>query len=310
VSEGVGLFFRRLAIIVVFLIAVPTIGHSACSLKPYDGGFEYSASALEARDAFYASLCDQSFFDLVIVSDPRLQTRISAPSSLEPVKQSFSEQARRFGIEGTAVVAYVVETDGSVNHAIIIESSGHKMLDAAAVARIELLHYDLPATLDGLPVRVMLTTKVAYKLNGVGVHLPVDVSDEVIIALGNRLIDYCNRIDVDSMYEELDSVAKKKWSRADLKQQLRIYNGFYGQIAAARYHGRLTAEFMRQVTMEMPTDVPAYGFGYELQLDRSSVEKLWMTVTIVDRGGTVRIVDFEMRRGLLIRRHRTSKEEH
>lgn len=293
----------------LFLLCVaPAFASAGCSLKPDDGAVEISASAREARDAFYASLCDQSFFELAMVSDPRLKTRISAPSGLEPVKRSFPEQAGRYGLEGTAVVAYVVETDGSVNHAITIESSGHKMLDDAALAQTKTIRFESPGTLDGLPVRVMLTTKVDFKINGFDAHLPAAVSDEVIIALGNRLIDYCNRGDVDSLYGELDSVGKKTWSLADLKQELRIYNGLYGQIAAARYYGRLAPEMTRQITREITTDVPAYGLGYELKLDRSSVEKIWMTVTIVDRGGTVRIVDFEIRRGLFIRRHRASKE--
>jgi TonB family protein len=295
---------RRLAISTALLCAAPTIGHGACSLKPYDAGFEFSASARETRDAFYASLCDQSLFELVIAADPRLETRVSPPANpREPVKQSFPEQAGRLGIEGTAIVAYVVEADGSVNHAIIIESSGHKMLDDTAVARIKPFHYDSPGTLDGLPVRVMLTTKVAYKINGVSAHLPAAVSDEVIIALGNRLIDYCNRVDVDSLYEELDSAAKKKWTRANLKDELRTYNGFYGQIASARYYGRLSPE----ITAEFATDVPVYGLGYELKLDRSSVEKIWIEVTILDRGGAVRIVNLRMGRGLFFRRHHASK---
>jgi TonB family protein len=310
--DGFSMKFQSSAGVALLLLCVsPGFVYAGCSLKPYDGGFEYSASALEARDAFYASLCDQSFFELVMLPDPRLKERISAPSGRrELVKQSFPEQARLYELEGIPVVSYVVETDGSVNHAITIQSSGHKMLDEDAVARVKQLHFDSPPTLDGLPVRVMATIKVTFKLDGLGAHLPGAVSDEVIIALGNRLIDYCNRGDVDSMYEELDSLGKKKWNRADLKQQLRIYNGFYGQIASARYSGRLTSEFTRQLTNEITTDVPAYGLGYELTLDRSSVEMIWMAVTIVDRGGTVRIVDFEMNRGLFIRRHRASKGEH
>jgi TonB family protein len=308
---SLAVYVRTLLVGVALLCAAPRLGYAGCSLKPYDLGFSFSDAALEFRDAFFASLCDQSFFELVMLPDPRLKERITAPAGRRQlVKQSFPEQAGRLGLEGTAVVAYVVETDGSVNHAITIESSGHKMLDDAAVAQTKTIHFDSPGTLDGLPVRVMLTHKVDFKLNGFDGHLPAAVSDEVIIALGNRLIDYCNRRDVDSLYGELDSVGKKTWSLADLKQELRIYNGLYGQIAAARYHGRLTPELTRQITREITTDVPAYGFGYELKLDRSSVEKIWMTVTIVDRGGTVRIVDFEIRRGLLIRRHRASKDVH
>jgi hypothetical protein len=55
-------------------------------LKPYDIGFPFSDAALGARDAFFASLCDESFAELVVDPDPRLKERFRLPAHDGPLE--------------------------------------------------------------------------------------------------------------------------------------------------------------------------------------------------------------------------------
>jgi hypothetical protein len=54
-----------------------------------------------------------------------------------------------------------------------------------------------------------------------------------------HLIDLCNRGDAASLFDELDEAGKRRTPRMDIKQQLRLYNGLHGLIAASRYEGVL-----------------------------------------------------------------------
>jgi hypothetical protein len=84
--------FARWVIIFLFW-AIPLAGHAACSLKPYDIGFPFSDAALEARDAFFASLCDESFAELVVDPDPRLRYQ-RAIHSISPLSDTSYSTAR------------------------------------------------------------------------------------------------------------------------------------------------------------------------------------------------------------------------
>jgi TonB family protein len=236
---------------------VPHIAYAACSSKPYDENFPYSKAALEARDAFYVSLCDESFAELVMLPDPRLGDRVVSPSKRGPTGETpYAQKVAALGLDGTAVVAYVVESNGSVGHAIILESSGHEVLDEAALTRAKELHFGSPGTMDGLPVRVLLVNKVPFKFPKNSGAVSIPFSDEAIVSLGLRIIDYCNRGDVEGLYGDYDESARKQFSRADAKQQLQLYNGLYGQMVVAKYQGRMKSE----LTMDVPVFRLAAGF--------------------------------------------------
>jgi TonB family protein len=283
---------------ILLLCVAPRVGYAGCSIKPYDAGFGFSKSALEVRDSFFASLCDESFSELVVFPDPRLAERFSPPSNgRQLVKESgYPSRARRLGFEGDPVVAYVVEADGSVEHVIVIESSGHQVLDEAAVADRKQSRFDTPGTLDGIPVRVLSTYQMVFKIQGTA-RLPAAFTDAVIAEHGSRLIDFCNRGDVDALYEGLDEAAKHKISRADIKQQLRLYNALYGEIAGARYEGLLGAEIQ--------DGVHVYELAYALDLERPGAENVLMRITVADRVEYPRVLHFRIDRAMtLYRPHR------
>ena len=70
----------------------------------------------------------------------------------------YPEEARRNGIEGEALVFLLIAADGKVSAARIEESSGHRILDEAALRAVRSLH-SLPADAPRetlLPVRFRL----------------------------------------------------------------------------------------------------------------------------------------------------------
>jgi len=133
---------------------------------------------------------------------------------------------------------------------------------------------------------------MSYKLKGSGIRLPSGFTDEVIIGLGNRVIDFCNRGDVDSLYEELDGAVRHEISRTDVKQQLRLYYGLYDQIAAARYEGVHWTEIQEGVQV--------YELLYSVDLARPGAENIVMGITVADRVDTPRMFRFWIDRRLVI----------
>jgi TonB family protein len=62
-------------------------------------------------------------------------------------------------------VAYVIEADGSIRHTVVLESSGFKQLDEAAVEIWRNSKYGVPGKLDGQPVRILSYAKVGFTIN-------------------------------------------------------------------------------------------------------------------------------------------------
>jgi len=283
----------------LLLVALAGFAHAGCSLRPYDVGFQFSDAALAARDAFYASLCDESFAELIALPDSRLHGRLRAPTErrLLSTGNPYPEIASHLGLEGGPVVSFVVETDGSIRHVILIQSSDHRLLDEGAVRLIEQSAFDKPGTLDGLPVRTLVSMRVSFVLNG-SQALPASLTDSAIIDFGNRMMNYCNRGDADGLYAEFDALSGAGYTVRDLKQQLRIYNGLYGQIVSARFVGLLA--------IRKDNGFVTFPLVYALGLDRPGEEEILMTVGITVHSGTPRLASFSLNRARL-RQGRPSK---
>jgi TonB family protein len=296
-SRSLGFRVTDRWVIIALFWAVPLVGHAACSLKPYDIGFPFSDAALGARDAFFASLCDESFAELVVDPDPRLKERFRSPSHDGPLEDpEYPANARRWNLGGTAIVAYVVETDGSVDHVIVIQSSGYRMLDDAALDTQRRIHFYAPGALDGIPVRVLRTRQFAFKKPGPRVQLSAAFTDDFIARLGVHLIDLCNRGDADSLFDELDEAGKRRTPPMDIKQQLRLYNGLYGLIAASRFEGVL-----RDTT---EAGIKLHEFAYALDLDRRGAENVLLAVTVAEHPEGPRLRSFRIDRGMTFLRRR------
>jgi TonB family protein len=75
----------------------------------------------------------------------------------------YPELQRRAGVEGRAVLQFIVETDGTVGDLEVIRSSGNDGLDQAALAAVRPSRFE-PGRVDGEPVRVRFALPVTFRL--------------------------------------------------------------------------------------------------------------------------------------------------
>jgi TonB family protein len=146
----------------VFVLGSPVAASAECSviLEP----FPYSDSALHNRDVFLAAVCGGAKGDIYSASDPALKDRLQRVPGSHPVHGNpYSEAAERRHLEGDLVVAYVVETDGSIKYAAVIESTGQALLDEPAIDWLKKQSMK-PFTLDGQPIRVFDYLPIKFRI--------------------------------------------------------------------------------------------------------------------------------------------------
>lgn len=91
---------------------------------------------------------------------------ITAPVSIGAAhncEKQYPPLAVRLSQEGTTTVRFLVNTDGSVSNVQVARSSGHEMLDQAAIGCAGAWRYR-PALQEGRPVAAPWTTAVQWKL--------------------------------------------------------------------------------------------------------------------------------------------------
>lgn len=80
-----------------------------------------------------------------------------------PVQISYPPLSRRLSEQGSAVVTYVVQSDGRVTDIKLATSSGWERLDKAAMDTVAAMHY-APARMAGVPIAITKTRVISYKL--------------------------------------------------------------------------------------------------------------------------------------------------
>lgn len=83
------------------------------------------------------------------------------PAAVEGDVFEFPRSAWEDGISGTTVLKIMIDADGTVDSALVLESSGHESLDSAAVANSSKLLYR-PAEQGGEPVPIWGRLPVIY----------------------------------------------------------------------------------------------------------------------------------------------------
>jgi TonB family protein len=121
---------------------------------------------LKERQEFFARMCSFGDGELVDSSDTSLIGRLTQPSkaTFPKNKEYYPEIAIQQGASGTAIVAYIVETNGSVKQAELLETSGNLAIDAAALQFVHDLKFANPGLLDGHPVRVFMSVPQRFNI--------------------------------------------------------------------------------------------------------------------------------------------------
>ena len=149
------------AAFLIFGAARPLLADTACAIDPGRSqmSLTLSADALAIRNQFFLALCPESSPPLVDISDPTLAGKLERPK-LTHVPAP--EHLGRYYQPASVLVAYVIEADGSIRHAVVLESSGFKQLDEAAVEIWSHSKYGVPGKLDSKPVRILSYSKVPF----------------------------------------------------------------------------------------------------------------------------------------------------
>lgn len=96
------------------------------------------------------------------VAEPvRVMPKIDVRHSREP---EYPPTSRRLGEEGSVVLQVLVDTDGRVIDAKLLQSCGYDRLDQAALAGVKSDYRFLPGTVDGQPQQMWYTFKFNWKL--------------------------------------------------------------------------------------------------------------------------------------------------
>ncbi len=82
------------------------------------------------------------------------------PESRRPI--TYPESAKRAGEQGVVSVRFVVDEQGAVRDAVVIQSV-NRQIDDAALRSVTVLRYQ-PGRIDGRPVKVQMTLPVTFRL--------------------------------------------------------------------------------------------------------------------------------------------------
>lgn len=150
----------------ILLMVLPLYASAECSIDPGRIGQALSPEALSIRNGLFVRLCSSAGGSLVDATDPTLGARLTRPKDLQlPHGDYYPAEARRLGYQGTVQMAMLVEVDGSIRDVTVLESSGHVLLDTAAVRFLGDSDFKTSARLDGEPVRSLEYASYSFTLN-------------------------------------------------------------------------------------------------------------------------------------------------
>ena len=123
---------------------------------PFDRGGVYA----DLSGRFLRALPDTTDEVFEVVDDPPVL--IGGLAGIQE-RLEYPELQRRAGVEGRAVLQFIVEKDGGVSELQVIRSSGNDGLDRAAMAAVRPSRFE-PGRVDGEPVRVRFAVPVTFRL--------------------------------------------------------------------------------------------------------------------------------------------------
>jgi TonB family protein len=232
-------------------------------------------------------MCRESDAPLALASDPKVKSRLQLPSGghASNTEDIYPDKARRLSFEGSVVVAFAVELDGSVHHAKILQSSGHEALDDTMWMHWKQTQFDVPGQLDGAPARTIMLERMNFKLKG-GPALPPSFSDWVIYSLGQRIIQPYNHRDANALFQDIDETAKGNITLSKIEERFTRYGKQFGVMSHAEYRGLLEVKNVG--------GVPHYALVYLVSTAYPPSGTAALTVTAVERGPSAGITDFAL----------------
>jgi TonB family protein len=269
-------------------IWLPLSAAADCAVPPDATGFKYSDEARDVRDDLYEDMCRESTIPVVIASDPKMKSRLELPSKGHRLVTGdiYPEKAKRLSFEGAVVVAIVIETDGSIKHARVIQSSGHAVLDYAVTTFWKQYQFDIPGKLDGAPARFLYEQQMNFRLKGPAIGLPASFSDKAINGLGDRILQPYERSDANALYQDLDETVKSNMSAIDIQNQFAEYTSRFGDLPHFQYLGLMGVKNTEGISH--------YKLMYLVECTKCHHGAATLIITALDRPDRPGISSFEI----------------
>jgi len=151
--------------LIVFLLALTAAVVNAanptsvemCEISSAVERMHLSPDKMAIRAGIFRELCKRSNGDLTDAEDPALKGRLAAKQARRRLDFTVTEDLQRKieNAKAPVILLTVSEANGQVSWITVLESSGDKQLDAAAVELTRAM--DSPVTLDGKAVRLFRT---------------------------------------------------------------------------------------------------------------------------------------------------------
>jgi TonB family protein len=138
-----------------------------CQITPRDQLREVPEEIYERRSMLFEHVCKQSTDPVIDAADARLASRLVQGGNAPRLdyRNYYPDRAIRAGVQGSSVIAMVMEKGGALSQLMILESSGSEELDKAAAALARDSTNGRGYTLDGAPVRVFMTFPVKFTVH-------------------------------------------------------------------------------------------------------------------------------------------------
>jgi len=273
------------ACVIAFLLLILGLPASAdCPSLENPAEFPVSDAVRE----FYEDACRDSDSPLVFSLDSSVKSRLQLPTGGHRLTEDdiYPEKARHLAFEGSVVVAFVVELDGTVKRSKLMQSSGHRVLDAAEWIYWQKYKFDSPGQLDGAPARVLILERMNFKLKG-GVGLPASFSDWVVENLARRILQPYALNDANALYEDLDATAKTTTSPTDIQKRFATYSEQYGAMGFMDYRGLAGVKNIG--------GVPHFELAYLVRAKLPKTGTATLIVTAIDATPRAGITGFDLK---------------
>lgn len=117
------------ALAVPSAVALPPAGSAAPVAAAYSVPAPQRAAGSEEQVREPRAITD-------VASAPRLADYLSVVRTMVEVNREYPSMARQMGLQGTVTVRVHIRGDGSIGELAVVNSSGHKSLDKAAVSAV------------------------------------------------------------------------------------------------------------------------------------------------------------------------------
>ena len=145
---------------------IAIIGCTLSTAAPPVNPPELTSTERAAVGAYLTELQAKAGNDPIIDPDSSaVRDRIEAPGERRMITPEVPPNVRNQHGHGRVVVAGVIEVNGRVSNAKVVNPSGYPGFDQVALTAVSKARYEKPATLDGKPIRCFVYVPLYFEVS-------------------------------------------------------------------------------------------------------------------------------------------------